>query len=178
MTQSYQAVYKQWQADPQGFWAAAAEDIHWYKKWDKVLDDSNAPFYRWFSGAQVNSCYNALDRHVENGRAGQLALIYDSPVTNTVKKFTYAELLDLVARFAGVLRSQGIEKGGGGDVEGYAFAGRLTPTLGALAVHPPDHSGFRRTGRTCSIKPLLCGGRLISGTLDSEFRIVENYVHG
>ncbi|HEA65963.1 MAG TPA: propionyl-CoA synthetase [Desulfobacterales bacterium] len=111
MTKSYQAIYNQWQVDPIGFWAAAAEDIHWYKKWDKVLDDSNAPFYHWFSGAQVNSCYNALDRHVENGRAGQLALIYDSPVTNTVKKFTYAELLDQVARFAGVLRSRGIEKG-------------------------------------------------------------------
>lgn len=111
MTKSYQAIYKQWQADPEGFWAAAAEDIHWYKKWDKVLDDSNPPFYRWFSGAMVNTCYNALDRHVENGRADQFALIYDSPVTNTVKKFTYAEMTDLVARFAGVLRNQGISKG-------------------------------------------------------------------
>jgi propionyl-CoA synthetase len=111
MTQNYQTVYNQWQADPQAFWAAAAEDIHWYKKWDKVLDDASPPFYRWFSGGQVNSCYNALDRHVENGRAGQLALVYDSPVTNTVKKFTYAELLEQVARFAGVLRRQGVEKG-------------------------------------------------------------------
>ena len=111
MTKSYQAIYKQWQADPQGFWAAAADDIHWYKKWDKVLDDSNPPFYRWFSGGMVNTCYNALDRHVETGRAEQFALIYDSPVTNTVKKFTYAELLDQVARFAGALRNQGIEKG-------------------------------------------------------------------
>ncbi len=111
MTKNYKAVYNQWQTDPIGFWAAAAEDIHWYKKWDQVLDDSNAPFYHWFSGAQVNTCYNALDRHVESGRAEQLALIYDSPVTNTIKKFTYAELLDQVAHFAGVLRSQGVEKG-------------------------------------------------------------------
>lgn len=111
MTKNYQAVYNQWQTDPIGFWAAAAEDIHWHKKWDQVLDDSNAPFYHWFSGAQVNTCYNAIDRHVESGRAEQLALIYDSPVTNTIKKFTYAELLDQVAHFAGVLRSQGVEKG-------------------------------------------------------------------
>ena len=111
MLKSYQAVYNQWQTDPQGFWAAAAGDIAWHKKWDRVMDDSNPPFYRWFSGAQVNSCYNALDRHVENGRAEQLALIYDSPVTNSVKKFTYRELLERVTRFAGALRGQGVEKG-------------------------------------------------------------------
>ena len=111
MTQTYQAVYKQWQNDPQGFWAEAAEEIAWYKKWEMVLDESDAPIYRWFRGAEVNSCYNALDRHVENGRSQQLALIYDSPVTNTVQKFTYAELLDQVARFAGVLQQHSVQKG-------------------------------------------------------------------
>ena len=111
MSETYNAVYNQWMNDPQGFWANAAEDIHWYKKWDKVLDDTQQPFYRWFAGGQVNSCYNALDRHVEGGRADQLALIYDSPVTNTIKKFTYRELRDQVARFAGALAAQGIEKG-------------------------------------------------------------------
>ena len=69
------------------------------------------PFYRWFSGAMVNSCYNALDRHVESGRANQPALIYDSPVTETIKTFTYRELLNDVARFAGVLVGQGVQKG-------------------------------------------------------------------
>lgn len=108
---SYQETYQQWLNNPQGFWAGAAEDIHWYKKWDKVLDDSQQPIYRWFAGGQVNSCYNALDRHVEGGRAGQPALIYDSPVTNTVKKFTYRELRDEVARFAGALAGQGVQKG-------------------------------------------------------------------
>ncbi len=108
---TYQETYQQWLNDPQGFWAGAAEDIHWYKKWDKVLDDSQQPIYRWFAGGQVNSCYNALDRHVEGGRAGQPALIYDSPVTNTVKKFTYRELRDEVARFAGALAGQGVQKG-------------------------------------------------------------------
>lgn len=108
---TYQETYQQWLNDPQGFWAGAAEDIHWYKKWDKVLDDSQQPIYRWFAGGQVNSCYNALDRHVEGGRANQPALIYDSPVTNTVKKFTYRELRDEVARFAGALAGQGVQKG-------------------------------------------------------------------
>jgi len=111
MASQYQKSYRAWQEDPQQFWANAAEDIHWYKKWDQLLDDSNPPFYRWFVGGQVNSCYNALDRHVENGRAEQLALIYDSPVTGTIKRFTYRELLEQVAHFAGVLAAQGIEKG-------------------------------------------------------------------
>jgi propionyl-CoA synthetase len=108
---SYEQKYQQSIEDPATFWAEAAEDVHWYKKWDKVLDDSNPPFYRWFRGGLVNTCYNALDRHVEEGRADQLALIYDSPVTHTVQSFTYRELLNLVARFAGVLTSRGVVKG-------------------------------------------------------------------
>ena len=69
MTHTYQAIYQKWQNDPQGFWAEAAAEIDWYKQWDTVLDEVNAPIYRWFSGAEVNTCYNALDRHVKNGRA-------------------------------------------------------------------------------------------------------------
>jgi propionyl-CoA synthetase len=111
MAGNYDEVYGRSLADPTGFWAEAAEDVHWYKKWDQVLDDSRRPFYRWFSGGVVNSCYNALDLHVENGRADQLALIYDSPVTATVKKFTYRELLDEVAHFAGALSMHGVGKG-------------------------------------------------------------------
>ncbi|CAO3352023.1 propionyl-CoA synthetase [Azospirillum palustre] len=98
-------------SDPAGFWGEAAKDISWFKPWDKVLDDSNAPFYRWFTGGELNTCYNAVDRHVEGGRGDQAAIIYDSPVTQTVQTITYAELLDQVARFAGVLRAQGVEKG-------------------------------------------------------------------
>ena len=97
--------------DPAGFWAEAAEDIHWYRRWDRVLDDSNPPFYRWFSGGLVNTCYNAVDRHVDSGRADQLALVHDSPVTDTTQRLTYAELRDRVARFAGALASHGVEKG-------------------------------------------------------------------
>src|SRR5262245_16253075 len=112
MTNSiYDGVYARWRNAPENFWAEVAEGIHWYKKWDRVLDASRPPFYRWFTGGMVNTCYNALDRHVEQGRENQPALIYDSPVTGTVKTFSYRELLDQVARFAGVLLRQGIQKG-------------------------------------------------------------------
>jgi propionyl-CoA synthetase len=111
MTNQYKELYEAWKQDPEGFWATAAEAIDWYKPWDAVLDSSNPPVYRWFPGAQVNTSYNALDRHVENGRADQPALIYDSPVTDTKKTYTYRELRDEVARFAGALSSQGVEKG-------------------------------------------------------------------
>ncbi len=108
---TYDEVYGRWRDAPEGFWAEMAEAIHWYKKWDKVLDASRPPFYRWFTGGMVNSCYNALDRHVEHGRGNQSALIYDSPVTGKIKAFSYRELLDEVARFAGVLVRQGLQKG-------------------------------------------------------------------
>jgi propionyl-CoA synthetase len=111
MSSTYEEIYRRWQEDPEGFWADAAEAIHWYKKWDQVLDTSRAPFYRWFSGGLVNTCYNLLDVHVANGRAEQLALIYDSPVTGVIKRYTYRELLDEVALFAGVLCNQGVKKG-------------------------------------------------------------------
>jgi propionyl-CoA synthetase len=111
MTNPYEAAFEQSINDPNGFWAKAAEDCHWYKRWDKVLDDSNKPFYRWFTGGQINTCYNALDYHIDQGRGDQLALIYDSPVTDTVKKYTYSQLRDEVATFAGVLKAYGVEKG-------------------------------------------------------------------
>ena len=112
MTNAFDDACARSLADPEGFWGEVAEDVHWYKKWDKVLDASNPPFYRWFVGAEVNSCYNALDLHVDGGRADQTALIYDSPVTGgTVRTYTYRELRDQVAKVAGALRAQGVEKG-------------------------------------------------------------------
>ncbi len=111
MSNPYVEAFESSIKTPDVFWAKAAEDLHWYKKWDKVLDDSKKPFYRWFTGGIVNTCYNALDYHVENGRANQIALIYDSPVTDTVKKYTYAELRDEVAIFAGALAARGVVKG-------------------------------------------------------------------
>ena len=107
----YEEVFNRSIQNPEGFWGEAAEGITWYKKWDKVLDDTNKPFYRWFTGGQMNTCYNAIDRHVESGRAEQVAIIYDSPVTNTIRKYTYRELLDQVSLFAGALKGLGVEKG-------------------------------------------------------------------
>jgi len=109
--EQYKAICDWAKDDPEGFWGEAAEDIIWFKRWDKVLDDSNPPFYRWFKGGVLNTCYNAIDRHVEAGRGEQPAIIYDSPVTNTVQTITYKELCYQVARFAGALRRLGVEKG-------------------------------------------------------------------
>jgi propionyl-CoA synthetase len=111
MATIYDEVYRRSMSDPEGFWAAAAEDIHWDRRWDRVLDASRPPYYRWFAGGALNTCYNALDLHIDRGRGKQLALIYDSPVTGTVRAFTYFELRDEVARFAGALRRQGVERG-------------------------------------------------------------------
>src|SRR5947207_3818095 len=107
----YDEVYARSMKDPEGFWSRAAEDIHWEKRCDRVFDDSRKPFVRWFAGGVLNTCYNALDLHIERGRGKQRALVYDSPVTSTVKVFTYDELRDAVARVAGALRRQGIAKG-------------------------------------------------------------------
>jgi propionyl-CoA synthetase len=107
----YDETYARSMRDPEGFWAAAAEDIHWDTRWDRVFDDSRRPFYRWFAGGELNTCYNALDLHIDRGRGKQRALVYDSPVTGTVRTYTYFELRDAVALCAGMLRRQGIAKG-------------------------------------------------------------------
>jgi propionyl-CoA synthetase len=107
----FEEVYRRSLDDPEEFWAGAAAAIDWFEPWERVLDDSRAPFYRWFVGGRLNSCHNALDRHVEGGRADQLALVYDSPVTGTTAAFSYRELRDAVARFAGALAAQGVERG-------------------------------------------------------------------
>ncbi len=108
---AYEEIFKKSIENPDEFWAEAAESIDWYKKWDTVLDRSNPPFYRWFKGGELNTCYNAVDRHVANGRGGQNAIIYDSPVTGAQKKITYSELQDQVATFAGALQANGAQKG-------------------------------------------------------------------
>jgi propionyl-CoA synthetase len=111
MSGEYERAFRESVADPEHFWGAAAEKVHWYKKYERVLTSANPPFYRWFEGGLINSCYNALDYHVENGFRDRIALIYDSPVTQTVKRYTYSELLDRVARCAGGLQQMGVSKG-------------------------------------------------------------------
>jgi propionyl-CoA synthetase len=110
-TGALQAACDRSSKDPAGFWAEAAESVYWHKRWEKVLDDRRPPFYRWFVGGEVNTCYNALDLQIDEGRGNQPALIYDSPVTNSIKTFAYRELRDKVARFAGALASLGVVKG-------------------------------------------------------------------
>lgn len=107
----YDTVHRRSIEHPDEFWAEAASGIDWHSSWDRVLDDSNVPFYRWFSGGRLNTCHNALDRHVEGGRADQAAVIYDSPLTDTQRTLTYRELRDETALFAGVLAAAGIGKG-------------------------------------------------------------------
>jgi propionyl-CoA synthetase len=108
---SYQETFRQSIENPEGFWGEAATGLSWYEAPTQVLDRSNPPFYRWFPDGVLNTCYNAVDRHVEGGRGDQVAIIHDSPVTNSQRKITYAELLDQVSRFAGVLRGLGVAKG-------------------------------------------------------------------
>jgi propionyl-CoA synthetase len=107
----YQTIYRRSLDSPDEFWAEIASDLVWTKRWEKVLDDSNAPGFEWFSGGEINTCYNALDRHCETGRASQAALIYDSPVTGQVRTYSYSELRDEVAIFAGALQTHGVSKG-------------------------------------------------------------------
>src|SRR5665213_3038639 len=107
----YLRVWEQSLSDPQEFWADAARGIDWFTPPQVILDDSHAPHYRWFVGGELNTCFNAVDRHVNAGRGDQNALIYDSPVTGVKETFTFDELLDEVSRFAGVLRSLNVQQG-------------------------------------------------------------------
>src|SRR3978361_1286637 len=108
---AYETVYRQSLEDPEGFWGEQAKLIDWYRPADQVLDNSEQPFTRWCAGGELNTCHNCLDRHVDAGHGDRTALIYDSPVTETVQTFTYAELLDEVSRLAGALAGLGVGKG-------------------------------------------------------------------
>ncbi|SLN39153.1 Acetyl-coenzyme A synthetase [Roseovarius litorisediminis] len=107
----YKEVYDSWKQDPEGFWMQAANAIDWDEKPTKALFDENAPMYEWFCDGKVNTCYNAVDRHVEAGNGARTAIIYDSPITDTKHKISYAELQTRVASLAGALRAKGVEKG-------------------------------------------------------------------
>ncbi|MCA0271427.1 MAG: propionate-CoA ligase PrpE [Proteobacteria bacterium] len=108
---TYRDVYASWKSDPESFWMDAARSIGWVKPPTRALNDARAPLYEWFTDAEVNACWNAVDRHVEAGRGSQIAIIHDSPITHSTKGITYAELRDRVASLAGALRAKGIEKG-------------------------------------------------------------------
>ena len=107
----YQEEFDQSIQRPDQYWGEIAKAVHWEKTWDKVLDDSDKPYYRWFTGAEVNTCYNALDLHVKEGRGEQNAIIYDSAMTGEIRHYTYRELTEETARFAGALSALGVERG-------------------------------------------------------------------
>ena len=107
----YAEVYGRWMKDPMGFWAEAAREIDWIKPPTKIFDETAGVYGHWFPDATCNTCYNALDRHVKNGRADQRALVYDSPVTNAAREYTYAQALDEVATLAAALQRNGVKKG-------------------------------------------------------------------
>ena len=151
----YRAMHARSLQDPERFWAEQAEKIAWSKRWSQVLDRSNPPFYRWFKGGELNACHNALDRHVESGRADQLALIYDSPVANSQQKFTYRQMRDRVVQMLHALSLvTTIEgaAGGGEQLGGSHRAQRIGREVAPAAVRrlgPPrelDRVAVRATG--------------------------------
>src|ERR1700689_2135546 len=108
---SYAEAYGGWMRDPEAYWADEARGITWTQPWEKVFDRSLGAFGQWFAGGMLNTCYNCLDRHVEAGRGNQAALIHDSPMTGSVRTFTYADLLEQTARLAGALAVLGVANG-------------------------------------------------------------------
>ena len=111
MSQKFKDLYKKSIENPEIFWQEASKNIFWFKEPTKILNKSNAPFYKWFEDGVTNTCYNALDIHIDQGNGKRTALIYDSPITGNKSKFTYEELKLKVSRFAGALDNQGVKKG-------------------------------------------------------------------
>ena len=111
MENKYQKIYDRSIQAPQDFWSEVAKDVFWYKKPTKILNSSNPPFYKWFEDGVTNTCYNAVDLHIKNGRGEKIAIIYDSPITNSKEKITYSQLKHRVSIFAGALKEQNINKG-------------------------------------------------------------------
>ena len=146
-------------------WRQAAASIHWYRAPTIVLDDSNPPFYRWYPDGVTNACYNALDLHVEQGRGEQAALIYDSPVTDTRRQYTYSQLLDEVSRFAGVLASRGVGKGDRVIV--------YMPMVPEAMTPPPTTTTCAAAMRSMMARPMRWTGLLRLSTRLLNWRITN-----
>src|SRR6476469_3128467 len=149
----YNTIYRRSIDDPTGFWSEAAEEIDWSKPFNEVIDTSHSPFNVWFPGGELNTCFNALDRHIAAGRGEQVALIHDSPVTGSVTKFTYDEMLDRVARLAGGLKARGVGKG---DRVVIYMPAVPEAVIGMLEQFPPDvnlfvHGGFPSCSKSDSV---------------------------
>ncbi len=111
MKDSFNKIYQESLKNPEKFWQNVSEDIFWFKKPSKILNKTNPPFYKWFEDGVTNTCYNAIDTHIDQGKGDKTALIYDSPITNNKAKFTYNELKEKISKFAGALDNLGIKKG-------------------------------------------------------------------
>ena len=111
MADKFNKIYQESIQNPEKFWQNVSEDIFWFKKPSKILNKSKPPFYKWFEDGVTNTCYNAIDTHIDQGNGDKTALIYDSPITNNKAKFTYNELRNRISKFAGALDNQGIKKG-------------------------------------------------------------------
>ena len=111
MSDKFNRIYNESIQNPEVFWQKAADDIFWFKKPSKILNKTNPPFYKWYEDGVTNTCYNALDFHIDQGKGKKTALIYDSPITSNKSKFTYEELKSKVSKFAGALKEQGTNKG-------------------------------------------------------------------
>ena len=111
MSKKFNEIYQKSINSPESFWREASENIFWFKKPGKILNKSNPPFYKWYEDGVTNTCYNALDFHIDQGKGSKTALIYDSPITGDKNKFSYEELRSKVSKFAGALKNQGVKKG-------------------------------------------------------------------
>ena len=199
----YEQAFKHSIENPDEFWGKAAEDVKWIKKYDKVVHTDKPPFYRWFKGGKINTCYNALDRHVDEGNGDRTALIFDSAMTNTKKKFSYKELRDKTARLAGALQQSGVKKGDRviiympmipeavqamlacariGAVHSVVFGGFASSELASRI----DDSGAKiilsascglEPGRTVEYKPLLDGALKIAKQKVEKVIVFQRDVH-
>ncbi|MEM7441824.1 MAG: propionyl-CoA synthetase [Pseudomonadota bacterium] len=190
----YEQAYRRSLSDPEGFWAEAARAIDWIEPWHRVLDDDSPPMYRWFTGGVMNTCYNALDRHVAAGRGDQTALIYDSPVTGTVESYSFKSLMETVSKLAGAMKERGVGKG---DrviiympmVPEAAIAMLACARLGAvhsvvfggfaaheLATRIDDAKPVMILSASCGIEPgrLVAYKPLLDGAIDQANRKVPN----
>jgi acetyl-CoA synthetase len=181
----YDAVYAEAAADPQAFWAKRAETLEWYQRWEKVLDDSSAPFYKWFAGGKTNIALNALDRHIKTWRKNKLALIWEGEPGDK-QTYSYWRLWQEVNKFGNVLRSMGVKKGDRVTI----YMGRIPELIIAMlacakvgAVHSVVYGGFSEHALADRIEDaqsrvlVTCDGAWLRGSIVELKKIADQAVH-
>ena len=167
MSKKFNNIYQNSLKNPENFWQEVSNDIFWFKKPTKILNKSNPPFYKWYEDGKTNTCYNALDIHIDQGRGDKLAVIYDSPITGNKKQFTYKELREKVSKFAGALRNQGVDKG--------------DRVIIYMPMIPEAVIAMLACGRIGAIHSVVFGGfasnELASRIDDSKAKVPVSYTH-